>query len=1051
MTFSGPFIQRPTATTLLVFGAVLLGLLGYRLLPVSALPPVDFPTIQVVAQLPGAGPEVIASSVTTPLEHQLGQISGITSMSSTSALGTSRITLQFSLARDIDSAAQDVQAAINGASGLLPLQLMPNPPTYSKVNPADTPILILALTSDTLPLRTVNDYADTVIAQKLSQVEGVGLVTIEGGQRRAVRLQANPATLAGLGLSLADLRSAITAATVNLPKGSLDGPSQSFQVNANDQLFDAQAYQDVVIAYRNGAAVRVRDVARAIDGVENDKLAGWYNGKPAVIVGIQRQPGANIIDTVAAIRRQLPKLQAAVPPAVKIEVPTDRTETIRASIAEVQFTLVLTICLVVLVIFLFLRRFWATVISSVTLPVSLVATFGIMAVAGFSLDNLSLMALTIAAGFVADDAIVMIENIVRYIEAGESPVKAAFMGAKQIGFTIISLTISLIAVFIPLLLMGGVIGRLFWEFAVTLSAAVIISTVVSLTLTPMMCAHLLKPEGPADQQSSFFQRVERWFARLRDSYERGLRWVFRHRIAVFISTLLMLAATSWLYMVMPKGFLPQQDTGFIVGVTDAAPGISFSGMAEKQRRIADAIRQDPDVVTVGAFVGAGTINTTGNAGRLFISLKPRSDRAASADQVMQRLRAAVASIEGVAFHMQSVQDIQIDNRVSRAQYQYTLQDANFAELAYWAPKLVDEMGRQPELADVASDQRPDGLQVRLSINRDAAAPLGVSVQSIDNTLYDAFGQRQITTIYTQQNQYHVILEADPSFRDGPDALKFLQVKSASGNMVPLSAVATFEVGRAPLALLHQGLFPAVTLSFNVSEGMSLGAAMQAIQRAEKAIGLPKTLATGFSGSAAEFRNSVRAEFGLILAAIISVYIVLGVLYESFIHPVTILSTLPSAGIGALLALLATGNDLNVISLIGIILLIGIAKKNAIMMIDFALEAQRGGLPPREAILQACLLRFRPIMMTTMAALLGAVPLAIGAGTGSELRQPLGIVIIGGLVVSQFLTLYTTPVIYIAFERIRRDVLRRWNAPTKQKAPLAANVHPLPPRRVAKQR
>jgi len=1036
VSISQPFIERPIATSLLTLGVLMLGILGYRALPIAALPAVDFPTIQVTVGFPGASPETLASSVTTPLEHAFGQIAALNAMTSTTSFGNAAITLQFELTRDIDAAAQDVQAAISASAGQLQKGL-PNPPIYSKVNPADTPVLILAVTSDSLPLRRVNDFADNVLAQKLSQVEGVGLVTIEGGQKPAVRIQVNPAAIAALNLSLEDVRAVIGTANVDMPKGNLDGPRQSFAIGADDQILSAEAYANIIIAYKNGSPVRLGDVASVIDSVENSRLAGWYNGKSAVILDVRRQPGANIITTVDKIRELLPRLKASLPPAIKLDILTDRTETIRASIHEVQFTLVLTVALVVLVIFLFLRKFWATVIPSVTLPVSLVATFGVMQLAGFSLDNLSLMALTIAAGYVVDDAIVMIENIVRHLEAGESPIAAASKGAKQIGFTIVSLTVSLVAVFIPLLFMGGIVGRLFREFAITLSVAVIASAFVSLTLTPMMCAQLLHRESDR-KPGRIFVASERAFARLLALYGGSLRFVLRHRATTLIVTAATLLATLYLYVVVPKGFLPQQDTGLIIGVTDAAQDISFPAMVARQREVADIALTEPAVASVGSFVGAGTVNAAGNSGRLYINLKPKRDRDSSAESVISRLRRALAQVHGVTLFMQSVQDVQIDSRISRTQYQYTLQDADPVELAQWAPRLLAELRRVPDLRDVATDQQSEGLQAALRINRDDAARYGVALQAIDDTLYDAFGQRQVSTIFTQLNQYRVILEVDPRFQLDPSALDSLYVKSATGQQVPLSALAKVEQLNAPLSINHLGMFPAVTLSFNVSRDASLGTALSAIQRAEAAIGLPETVATSFSGSAAEFRASLASEPWLILAAIVVVYIVLGVLYESYIHPVTILSTLPSAGAGALLALILCGYELTVISLIGIILLIGIVKKNAIMMIDFALDAERNeGMAPAEAIFAASMLRFRPIMMTTMAALLGALPLALQSGTGSELRRPLGIAILGGLVISQFLTLYTTPVIYLGFSR-----MTRWLGGAAQAPALPANATPI---------
>ncbi|ALG74362.1 acriflavine resistance protein B [Azospirillum thiophilum] len=1036
MNISAPFILRPVATGLLMLAVVLLGLLGYSALPISSLPTVDFPTVRVTTQLPGAAPDVMASSVTAPLERQLGQIAGISSMISTSSFGLSVITLQFDLTRDIDAASQDVQSAISAASGTLPKGL-PNPPVYDKVNPADTPVMVLALSSDSLRLETVSDAADTLLAQKLSQVEGVGYVGIEGGLRPAVRVQVNPAAVAGLGLTLEDVRTTITQANVNAPKGSFDGPRQSWSIGVNDQIETAAAYRPIIVTYKNGGPVRLSDIGTVVDSVENTRLAAWHDGKPAVLLNVLRQPGANIIDTVDRIRALLPSLQSTLPPQIQMAVLTDRTETIRASVVDVQKTLVLTAGLVVLVIFLFLRKAWATVIPAAALPLSLIGTFGIMALCGFSLDNLSLMALTIASGFVVDDAIVMIENIVRHIEKGEKPLQAALKGARQIGFTVVSLTLSLIAVFIPLLFMGGVVGRLFREFAITLSIAVLVSAVISLTLTPMMCARLLKPETES-KPNALFRWTERGFDALLNGYAASLRVVLRHQPATLAVTIATLVATLYLYDVMPKGFLPQQDTGVIVGVTDAAPSISVKAMAERQREVADIVRRDPDVAGVASFVGTGTVNATTNTGSLTISLKPRGERGASAEEIIARLRDATSGLKGVSLFMQAVQDVQIDSRVSRTQYQYVLQDADPQELERWTPRLLDALRARPELTDVATDQQPDGLQVYLTIDRDAASRLHVLPQAIDDTLYDAFGQRQVSTIYTQTNQYRVILEVEPSFQMDPSSLSKIYVKSSGGGVVPLGAVVSVERRTAPLVITHQGQFPSVTLSFNVAPGVSLGAAVTAIQQARDGIGMPATATARFAGTAAEFRQSLDTQPWLILAAVVAVYIVLGVLYESTIHPITILSTLPSAGIGALLALMATGHDLSLIALVGIVLLIGIVKKNAIMMIDFALEAERHqGMAPERSIYEASLLRFRPIMMTTMAALLGALPLALETGTGSELRRPMGIAIVGGLVLSQVLTLYTTPVVYLYMDRLGNR-LGRWLRPGRKAAALPGN-------------
>ena len=1020
MSISEPFIRRPVATSLMMAGVILLGALGYKLLPISALPTVDFPTIEVTTFYPGASADVMVSAITTPLERQFGQIAGLASMNSTSSFGTSTITLQFVLDRPIDVAAQDVQAAINVAGGFLPKDL-PNPPKYNKVNPADTPILTLSITSDSLPLDRVNDFADTLLAQKLSEVTGVGLVTIQGNQKPAVRVQVNPAAISSLGLGLDDVRTILGQANVNAPKGSFDGARQSFTIGSNDQIFSADAYKPIIVAYKNGAPIRLGNLANVIDSVENDQLGAWVSNRngeqPAVLLDIQRQPGANIIQTVERVKQLLPRLTSTLPPSVHVEVLADRTETIRASFSDVQLTLLLTIALVVMVMFLFLRKLWTTVITSVALPLSLIGTFGIMYLAGFSLDNLSLMALTISTGFVVDDAIVMIENIVRYIEAGDTPLEAALKGAKQIGFTVVSLSVSLVAVFIPLLFMTGIVGRLFREFAITLSVAVGVSAFVSLTLTPMMCAKLLRSESEDEEHSGeFYRRTEEYWTRFRDWYERGLRWVLAHQRFVLNVALLTLVATILLYVIVPKGLLPQQDTGVIVGVTDAAENISFKAMMERVHAVSEIVRQDPDVASVSASVGAGTVNATVNTARLYIVLKPHNQRA-NVEKIIERLRNATRNVEGISLFMQAAQDLQIDSRISRTQFQYILQDADAAELADWTPKLVQKLGQLPQLSDVASDQQTNGLQLNVDVDREKASRLNVLTQAIDDTLYDAFGQRQVSIIFTQLNQFRVILEVEPKFRESPDLLDKIYVKSSSGQPVPLSAFASVHVSNAPLSIPHQGQFPAATISFNLRSGSSLSHAIPAIEKAEREIGLPNTIAATFTGAAAEFRSSLTSEPFLILAAVVVIYIVLGVLYESYIHPITILSTLPSAGVGALLALLICRIDFSLVALIGIILLIGIVKKNAIMMIDFALEAERKeGMSPEESIYQACLLRFRPIMMTTAAALLGALPLALETGSGSELRRPLGISIVGGLLLSQFLTLYTTPVIYLYLDR-----------------------------------
>jgi multidrug efflux pump len=1001
-------------------GLMLAGLVAYGQLPVSALPQVDYPTIQVMTFYPGASPDVMASSVTAPLERQFGEVPGLTQMTSNSSFGSSVITLQFDLNLNIDVAEQEVQAAINAAATYLPADL-PNPPVYSKTNPADAPILTLALTSKELPLPQVEDLADTRLAEKISQLPGVGLVSIGGGQKPSVRIQANPTSLASYGITLEDLRAAIASANVNEAKGNFDGKQQAYTIGANDQLLTAKDYLPLIVAYHNGAPVKLSDVAGAIDDAENVKAAAWMNTTPAVILNVQRQPGANIIAVVDRIKALMPRLQASLPSSVKVEILTDRTTTIRASVADVQFELMLTVALVVMVIFLFLRSLSATIIPSIAVPLSLIGTFGVMYLLGYSLDNLSLMALTISTGFVVDDAIVMIENISRFIEEGDAPLQAALKGAEQIGFTILSLTISLIAVLIPLLFMGDIVGRLFREFAVTLAVTILMSAVVSLTLTPMMCAKLLR-HRPKSEQSWFYRRSEKVFEDTIALYGRTLEWVLEHETETLMIAIGTLVLTILLYIVVPKGFFPVEDTGVIQGVSEAPQNVSFAAMVRGQQALARIILQDPAVESLSSFVGIDGTNTTVNSGRILINLKPLEQRQVDITTVINRLQPKLAAVEAMTLFLQPVQDLTVEDRVSRTQYQYSLEDPSAAEVSLWTGKLVDKLKTLPALRNVATDQQNRGQQEHVVIDRLTASRLGITPNLIDNTLYDAFGQRQVSTIFTQLNQYHVVLEVAPEFQNSPHALDNIYIRSTAGGQVPLSAFTHFEAGSAPLVVNHQGQFPAVTISFDLAPDYSLGDAVSAIDQARQEIGMPASIEASFQGTAAAFRASLKNEPLLILAALVTVYIVLGVLYESYIHPITIISTLPSAGVGAILALMICGQDLNVIALIGIILLIGIVKKNAIMMIDFALEAQRkDGKPPREAILQACLLRFRPIMMTTMAALLGALPLALGTGTGSELRRPLGIAIVGGLLVSQVLTLYTTPVIFLTFDRLAAQV------------------------------
>jgi hydrophobe/amphiphile efflux-1 (HAE1) family protein len=1022
MHISAPFIRRPVATSLLSVAILLAGGVAFYLLPVAALPHVDFPTIYVRASLPGASPETVASSLATPLERQFGRVAGVTQMTSASQLGNTGITLQFDLDRDINAASRDVQAAINAAAGQLPANL-PNLPWYRKINPSETDILDLAISSDTIPRSHLYDLSDSILAQKISQVEGVGQVNTYGGAKPAVRVDVNPNALAHYGISLEDVRLALRSANANTAKGNLEDSSNRWVLSDTDQLLKSEQYAPLIVSYRNGAPVRLSDIARVTEGIEDLRNSGYANGKPAVVIGIGRQPGANIIETVDRIKALMPELRASIPPSVTLIPTFDRTTTIRASVNDIEFTLLLTVALVVMVIFLFLRNAWATIIPSIAVPLSIIGTFGVMYLLGYSLDNLSLMALAICTGFVVDDAIVVIENITRYLEEGESPLAAAMKGSREIGFTVLSMSTSLIAVFIPLLLMGGIIGRLFREFAITLTAAIVVSLCVSLSTTPMMCALFLK-SGKDVKRGKLYLSSERVFQWSVATYARGLRWVLRHQPFMLVLTGATICLSVYLYIVIPKGFFPQQDTGLIAGNILAAQDTSFPVMQEKLKEYTDIVMKDPAVKATAANTGGGAENT----GRMQIELKPLGERKVTVDQVIARLRRKLAAVPGATLFLRAYQDITVGGRISSSQYQYTLSSENLSDLQQWAPRIEAKMRQLPQLRDIASDQQTRGLQATLVIDRDTASRLGISPATIDNTLYDAFGQRQVSTIYTQLNQYHVVQEVDSTFRDSTDAIQGLYVRSSNGTQVPLSAFTHYETQNTALAVNHQGQFPAVTISFNLGEGVALGDAVTQIQAAVLQMGLPSDIHPTFQGNAQAFQDSLSSQPWLILAALVAVYIVLGMLYESYIHPVTILSTLPSAGVGALLALLLSHNELTVIALIGIVLLIGIVKKNAIMMIDFALEAERSGKTPEESIYQACLLRFRPIMMTTMAALFGGLPLALATGTGAELRRPLGISIVGGLMVSQALTLYTTPVIYLYMDRLQMRIRRRKRAP-----------------------
>jgi multidrug efflux pump len=1034
---SRPFILRPVATSLLMAAILLAGFVGYQQLPVSALPEVDYPIIQVLTFYPGGGPEVMASSVTAPLERQFGQMPGLKQMTSVSSGGGSVITLEFNLEENIDVAEQEVQAAINAANSFLPADL-PNPPIYSKVNPADAPIMTLALYSDTLPLDKIEDAADTNLAQKISQVTGVGLVSIAGGQKPSVRIQANPAQLAAYNLSLEDLRTAVNAANVDQAKGTLNGARQSYTIGANDQLLSSEDYKPVIVAYRNGAAVRASDVATIVDAAENTQQAAWMDRQPAVIVNIQRQPGANIIAVVDRIKRLLPQLQTSLPSTVQVKVLTDRTVTIRASVRDVEYELMLTVALVVMVIFLFLRNLSATVIPSVAVPLSIVGTFGVMYLLGYSLNNLTLMALTISTGFVVDDAIVMIENISRFIEEGLSPMRAALKGSEQIGFTIMSLTVSLIAVLIPLLFMSDVVGRLFREFAVTLAVTILVSAVVSLTLTPMMCSRILQDKKVA-RQTRFYYWSEKVFNSIIAFYGRTLQVVLRHRFTTLMVTISTFVATILLFIVIPKGFFPVQDTGVILGISEAPQTVSFASMAQRQQKLVDLLLEDPAVDNISSFIGVDGTNTTLNSGRIQINLKPLEVRKISATEVIRRMQPRLESVEGIQLFLQPLQDLTVEDRVSRTEFQYSLEDPDQNELATYTRLMVNELSKEKVVTDLASDLQDQGLGANLVIDRDTAARLGIAMSDVDNTLYDAFGQRQVSTIFTQLNQYHVVMEVGQNFQTDPGTLSNLYVKSGNGAQIPLSMVAHWEQTRAQLSIGHQGQFPSTVISFNLAPGKSLGDAVNAVNRIEQRIQMPAAINASFQGTAAAFQTSLANEPLLILAALVTVYIVLGVLYESYIHPITIISSLPSAGVGALLALIITRTEFSVIALIGIILLIGIVQKNAIMMIDFALQAERvEGKPAEDAIFQACLLRFRPIIMTTMAAMLGGLPLALGGGVGAELRMPLGVTIVGGLLLSQLLTLYTIPVTYLYFDKLARRMRPRDIPASHEQQPVSAD-------------